>query len=229
MRTEGCEGLITRYGLLNLTHTSTALRSRHSILATSGALDLASLCVIPGKQCWVLYVDVLVCRPPSLSAAPPSYIPNVVVAAVQVLDSGGSLVDTVTLAAYAALANARCRTHIPAVACCCVVFAHHTTHGLFSVHSFVRLRRLPKLHVVSVGTKDGGGEELDIEVDEDPNAAVAIDASGVPITVTFCQVQCRLTSRLAPQCTTQADLMTTTNPNLFATDWWSVSCGCSSH
>ena len=112
--------------------------------------------------------------------------------AVQVLDSGGSLVDTVTLAAYAALANARCRTHIPAGACCCVVFAHHTTHGLFSVHSVVRLRRLPKLHVVSVGTKDGGGEELDIEVDEDPNAAVAIDASGVPITVTFCQVQCRL-------------------------------------
>lgn len=55
-------------GSLNLTHTSTALRSRHSILATSGALDLASLCVIPGKQCWVLYVDVLVCRPSSLSA-----------------------------------------------------------------------------------------------------------------------------------------------------------------
>jgi len=24
-------------------------------------LDLSSLCVIPGQQCWVLYVDALVC------------------------------------------------------------------------------------------------------------------------------------------------------------------------
>ena len=31
------------------------------VLATSGAIDLTKLCVIPGKQCWVLYLDLLVC------------------------------------------------------------------------------------------------------------------------------------------------------------------------
>lgn len=28
----------------------------------SNCLDMKSLCVIPGQQCWVLYVDILVCK-----------------------------------------------------------------------------------------------------------------------------------------------------------------------
>lgn len=67
--------------------------------------------------------------------------------------------------------------------------------------------RLPKLHVISVGVRDGSAgvddadasmeaddgaqadeKEFDIEVDDDPSHAVAIDASQVPVCVTFAQV-----------------------------------------
>ena len=27
------------------------------------AIDLHSLCILPGKQCWVLYIDALVSKP----------------------------------------------------------------------------------------------------------------------------------------------------------------------
>ena len=67
--------------------------------------------------------------------------------------------------------------------------------------------RLPKLHVISVGVRDGGGvsgegaagagagvaaaeaeEEFDIEVDDDPSHALSIDASQIPICITFAQI-----------------------------------------
>jgi len=87
----------------------------------------------------------------------------------QVLDTGGTLVDGLSLTAYAALNNTR----------------------------------LPKLHVINVGVRDGGeladaatGEgklasdeqEFDIEVDDDPGHAVALEAADVPVCITFAQV-----------------------------------------
>eukprot|EP00300_Choanocystis_sp_HF-7_P005368 c14044_g1_i1.p1 GENE.c14044_g1_i1~~c14044_g1_i1.p1 ORF type:complete len:155 (+),score=30.55 c14044_g1_i1:45-467(+) len=35
-------------------------RCLDSVLSNSGAIDLKSLCVLPGQQCWIVYVDVLV-------------------------------------------------------------------------------------------------------------------------------------------------------------------------
>jgi len=57
------------------------------ILCDSHTIDLKQLCIIPGKQVWVLYVDALV------------------------LDSGGNVLDALFLAAKAALKH----TKIPAV------------------------------------------------------------------------------------------------------------------
>jgi len=48
-----------------------------------GALDLSSLCIIPGKTCWVLYIDALI------------------------LECGGNLFDAISIAIKAALFNAR--------------------------------------------------------------------------------------------------------------------------
>jgi len=48
-----------------------------------GGLDLKSLCLLPGKICWVLYVDVMV------------------------MDSGGNLFDAICIATRAALYNTR--------------------------------------------------------------------------------------------------------------------------
>jgi len=50
---------------------------------TSNSLDLKSLSIIPGKQCWILYVDIMV------------------------LDSGGNLFDAISIATRAALHNTR--------------------------------------------------------------------------------------------------------------------------
>lgn len=49
----------------------------------AAALDLASLCILPGKSCWVLYVDALV------------------------LDLDGSVVDAISVACRAALEDAK--------------------------------------------------------------------------------------------------------------------------
>lgn len=46
-----------------------------------GALNLKDLCIIPHKLCWILYIDALV------------------------LDSGGNLFDSISMATYAALSN----------------------------------------------------------------------------------------------------------------------------
>ena len=51
--------------------------------ASSSALDLASLCILAGKSCWVLYVDALV------------------------LDLDGSVVDAISVACRAALEDAK--------------------------------------------------------------------------------------------------------------------------
>jgi len=53
------------------------------ILTENAALDLKSLCIIPGLQCWALYIDALV------------------------LDFGGNLFDAIMIGVRAALANAR--------------------------------------------------------------------------------------------------------------------------
>lgn len=48
-----------------------------------GSLDLKSLCVLPGKTCWVVYVDALL------------------------LNDGGNVLDALSIAARAALALTR--------------------------------------------------------------------------------------------------------------------------
>jgi len=63
-------------------------RLLHRAYHTQGAIDLAKLCVLPGKTCWILYVDILV------------------------LEVGGNLYDAVSLAVKAALAS----TRVPLVA-----------------------------------------------------------------------------------------------------------------
>lgn len=86
------------------------------VLATSGAIDLTKLCVIPGKQCWVLYLDLLVCAYSPMLARHATCVRDhacvhvcvcVCLPLHQVLDTGGTLIDALTLAAYAALNNAR--------------------------------------------------------------------------------------------------------------------------
>jgi len=57
------------------------------LLQTESAIDLTKLCIIPGKVCWILYVDAMV------------------------LDSGGNLFDAISVATRAALFN----TTIPVV------------------------------------------------------------------------------------------------------------------
>lgn len=54
---------------------------------SAGALNLGDLCVLPGQQCWVLYIDILI------------------------LECGGNLFDAVSLAVKAALHS----TRIPSV------------------------------------------------------------------------------------------------------------------
>lgn len=52
-------------------------------LTAGGSLDLKSLCVLPGKMCWVVYVDALL------------------------LNDGGNVLDALSIAARAALALTR--------------------------------------------------------------------------------------------------------------------------
>lgn len=54
-----------------------------SLFTASGSIDLRTLCIAPGRHCWAIYVDVLV------------------------LESGGSLLDTMALAVFAALLDTR--------------------------------------------------------------------------------------------------------------------------
>jgi len=56
-------------------------------LLSGGAIDLRSLCIIPGKKCWTMFIDVLV------------------------LDSSGNLFDAASVGIRAALAN----TQVPAL------------------------------------------------------------------------------------------------------------------
>jgi len=53
------------------------------IFDNKSALDLKKLCIIPGQRCWILYVDALV------------------------LDSGGNLIDAISIASKAALFNTK--------------------------------------------------------------------------------------------------------------------------
>ena len=67
------------------------LRYAFSLFTSSGSIDLRTLCIAPGRHCWAVYVDVLV------------------------LESGGSLLDTMALAVYAALLDTRLpRIHLVA-------------------------------------------------------------------------------------------------------------------
>ena len=51
------------------------------LLLGSDNIDLKSLCLVPKRQCWILYIDAMV------------------------LDSGGNLFDAISIAARAALAT----------------------------------------------------------------------------------------------------------------------------
>jgi len=53
------------------------------IICGTNSFDLKPLCIVPGKQCWILYVDVMI------------------------LDSGGNLFDIISLATLAALSNVK--------------------------------------------------------------------------------------------------------------------------
>ncbi|XP_063778485.1 exosome complex component RRP42 isoform X1 [Pseudophryne corroboree] len=55
----------------------------YKIFGNKSSIDLKSLCILPGEHCWVLYVDVLL------------------------LECGGNLFDTISIAVKAALFNAR--------------------------------------------------------------------------------------------------------------------------
>jgi exosome complex component RRP42 len=54
-----------------------------AVVAAGGSLDLKSLCVLPGKTCWVVYVDALL------------------------LNDGGNVLDALSIAVRAALALTR--------------------------------------------------------------------------------------------------------------------------
>lgn len=60
------------------------------VVAAGGSLDLKSLCMLPGKTCWVVYVDALL------------------------LNDGGNVLDALSIAVRAALAL----TRIPKVGRC---------------------------------------------------------------------------------------------------------------
>jgi len=104
------------------------------IVGDSASLDLAQLCVVPGRRCWELCVDALV------------------------LSRGaGALVDAVGIAVRAALATTR----------------------------------LPRVEVLEAESGDGAAaseEDLELEVDDDPEAARLFNASGVPVCVTLSRV-----------------------------------------
>lgn len=53
------------------------------ILDQKAAIDLEKLCIIPGRQCWILYIDALV------------------------LDNGGNLIDAIVMGIRAALADTK--------------------------------------------------------------------------------------------------------------------------
>eukprot|EP00124_Ichthyophonus_hoferi_P005030 Ihof_evm2s646 gene=Ihof_evmTU2s646 len=93
------------------------------------AIDLKSLNVITGRQCWVLYVDAVV------------------------LVNGGNLFDAISLAVNAALYNTR----------------------------------IPKIRLVE-GDDD---EPIDIELDDDPSASIAMDTSNLPILITLTKIGAR--------------------------------------
>lgn len=57
--------------------------SRCVYVLSGGSLDLKALCVLPGKTCWVVYVDALL------------------------LNDGGNVLDALSIAARAALALTR--------------------------------------------------------------------------------------------------------------------------
>jgi exosome complex component RRP42 len=81
--------MMTRF----LSHNTTSLTSASSTTAPSsttshnsngaGGINLSKLCMIPGEQCWILYVDALV------------------------LDYGGNLVDAVFMGTRAAIFDTR--------------------------------------------------------------------------------------------------------------------------
>ena len=67
-----------------LTHQMQQLYGTNNMgTASSNGIDLSSLCVIPGEQCWILYIDVVV------------------------LAANGPVTDAVSMAIYAALKNTR--------------------------------------------------------------------------------------------------------------------------
>lgn len=91
------------------------------IYQNSRCIDLESLSIIPGQQCWILYVDALV------------------------LEWSGGVLDCLSIAVKAALGDTK----------------------------------IPKLQVT------GEGEEIEVEVSDNPYDATPVDASNAPIIVTL--------------------------------------------
>lgn len=80
--------MMTRFLSHNTTTLSTPSSTTSSSTAASnnngaGGINLSKLCIIPGEQCWILYVDALV------------------------LDYGGNLVDAVFMGTRAAIFDTR--------------------------------------------------------------------------------------------------------------------------
>ncbi|XP_076469813.1 exosome complex component RRP42-like [Babylonia areolata] len=94
--------------------------------SSSTVLDVSSLCLLPGKYCWVLYVDVVL------------------------LECGGNLFDAASIAVKAAIFN----TKIPSV----------------------------------VVRKEEGGEEIELDVTDDPYDAKRVNVSAAPTIVTVSKI-----------------------------------------
>lgn len=147
-------------------------------LAAPGALSTRTLCLVPGQLCWAVYVDVMV------------------------LEAGGNLRDIVSLAAFAALNDAR----VPIV---------HVFRGSDEEETTAAAEEeKPKASqgasagksvggagapaVAAEGVKEEEEEEVwkavsfDIEVDDDPTAVEWLtskaSAKDVPITITLSEI-----------------------------------------
>ncbi|KAF9934795.1 Exosome complex component RRP42 [Linnemannia zychae] len=71
--------MMTRF----LSHSSTAAPTSSLPSSSTGGINLSKLCIIPGEQCWILYIDALI------------------------LDYGGNLVDAIFMATRAAIFDTR--------------------------------------------------------------------------------------------------------------------------
>lgn len=135
------------------------------VLLESGALDLRSLTVMPGKYCWRLLLDVMV------------------------LADDGNILDCAALAAACALGRARC------VRGSRVLRWHWRRNHLLTPQrpSLPRVRVAAAdvrtdTEIAAAG-ESKGRREAELEVDDDPEHADPVACGGIPLAVTFGQVR----------------------------------------